>query len=136
MISDVQVERYEALNPLLQAMFRDFQELAKKKPDGALNKLKVHIVNRLLQDLHKLLDKEPDRAYLDLLDEDDLPQNSDVVLILGQAVAAMRSFYRRHRDYSEEHGEDVWVTEEGEVLGEEDDEDDIEDEEGEGQKSR
>ncbi len=36
------------------------------------------------------------RAYLDLLDEDDLPQNSDVALILGQAEAAMEAFKNKY----------------------------------------
>ncbi len=38
--------------------------------------------------------------YLDLLEEDDVPQNSDVVLMLSQYTAAMEryydTFYRRH----------------------------------------
>jgi hypothetical protein len=36
--------------PLLAAMFREFQEASKKKPDAVLNKRKVQIVNRLLHD--------------------------------------------------------------------------------------
>ena len=43
-----------------------------------------------------IVEGESTRAYLDLLNEDDLPQNSDVVLILGQAVAAMRTKYRHY----------------------------------------
>ena len=85
--------------PLLDSMFHEFQELSKKKPDGALNKRKGEIVNRLLSDIHGILEGESTSAYLDLLDEDDLPQNSDVVLILGQTVAAMETFrekYYRH----------------------------------------
>ena len=78
--------------PLLNSMFREFQELSKKRPDGALNKRKVEIVNRLLRDIHGILEGESTSAYLDLLDEDDLPQNSDVVLILSQTVVAMERF--------------------------------------------
>jgi hypothetical protein len=90
--------QHETLMPLLKAMASDFQDLAKKKPDGALTKGKVAIVNRLLHDLRSLLEDEPSAAYLDLLDEEGLPQNSDVVLILGQFVAAMGSFRRRYHD--------------------------------------
>ena len=82
--------------PLLAAMFKEFQELSKKKPDGALNKRKVEIVNRLLRDIHGILEGESTSAYLDLLDEDDLPQNSDVVLILGQTVVAMGTFREKY----------------------------------------
>ena len=37
-------EKHDNLMPLLNSMFREFQELSKKKPDGALNKRKVEIV--------------------------------------------------------------------------------------------
>jgi hypothetical protein len=87
--------------PLLEAMFRDFQDLSKKKPDGVLNKSKVKIANRLLTDVLGLLDGEPNRSYLDLFDEDDLPQYSDVVLMLGQAVAAMERFKDRYHGRAE-----------------------------------
>jgi hypothetical protein len=88
--------KYESLMPLLEAMFREFQDLAKKKPDAALNKSKVAIVNRLLKDVFEILDGEDSRGYLDLLDEDDLPQYSDVVIILGQARAAMEGFHNKY----------------------------------------
>ncbi|MEH2533908.1 hypothetical protein V1277_006796 [Bradyrhizobium sp. AZCC 1588] len=96
--------KHDDLTPLLNAMFDEFQELSKKKPDGVLNKRKVEIVNRLLRDILDIVEREPTRAYLDLLDEDDLPQNSDVVLILSQAVAAMKSFRSKYYRYLGHHG--------------------------------
>lgn len=52
----------------------------------------------------------PSRELLDLLDQDEVPQNSDVVLILSQYVAAMRHF--RATYYSAEYGEEEgWMTE-------------------------
>ena len=103
-------EKHDNVMPLVEAMFREFQELSKKKPDGALNKRKVEIVNRLLQEAHKVLEGEPTSAYLDLLDEDDLPQNSDVVLILSLTVVAMERFRRRYYRYSEVLDESEWMT--------------------------
>jgi hypothetical protein len=93
--------KHDNLMPLLSAMFREFQDLAKKKPDGALNKRKVEIVNRLLRDVFQIIEGEATHAYLDLLDEDELPQNSDVVLILGQAVAAMEAFKEKYYGHIE-----------------------------------
>jgi hypothetical protein len=90
--SEEKASQYDAIMPLLEAMFREFQELSKKKPDGALSKSKVKIANRLLADVFAILDGEPNRAYLDQFDEDDLPQNSDAVLMLSQTVAAMERF--------------------------------------------
>jgi hypothetical protein len=82
--------------PLLTAMFREFQEASKRKPDGLLNVRKIAIVNRLLKDVFCILDAEPSRAYLDLLDEDAVPQNGDVALMLGQTVAAMDAFKEKY----------------------------------------
>ncbi len=95
-ITPEQASKHEQLMPLLEAMFREFQDATKKKPDAALNKRKVAIVNRLLADVYLVLDGQTTRAYLDLLDEDDLPQNSDVSLIIGQAVAAMKAFHQKY----------------------------------------
>ena len=89
---------FYSLMPLLSSMFHEFQELSKKKPDGVLNKCKIAIVNRLLREIHEFLAEEPTITYLDILNEDDLPQNSDVVLILGQTVAAMRTFEDKYNN--------------------------------------
>ena len=103
-------EKHDDLMPLLNSMFREFQDLSKKKPDGALNKRKVEIVNRLLRDIHGILEGESTSMYLDLLDEDDLPQNSDVVLILGQTVAAMTNFGEKYYGYIEAIAHHAWFT--------------------------
>src|SRR6266700_5741479 len=87
---------FDELMPLFVAMANEFQDADKKKPDGALNKRKVEIVNRMLKSVFEVLEDETSRRYLDLLDEDNLPQNSDVSLILGQAVAAMKSFNSKY----------------------------------------
>ena len=106
------VQQYEALMPLLQAMFNEFKELSKKKPDAVLNKRKVELVNRLLKDVLTILEDELNKPYLDLLDEDDLPQNSDVLLMLGQFVAAMVAFHNRYFGYDNKKNiHNTWLTE-------------------------
>lgn len=96
-ISAADATQFEALWPLLSAMREEYSELSKKKPDGTLNKLKVYGVNRLLTDLKELLKNETVIRYLDLLSDDDLPQYSDVTIILSQYVAAMHSFRGAHQ---------------------------------------
>lgn len=92
MITAEELNKFETLWPLLVAMKNEYSELSKKKPDGTLSKLKVQGVNRLLVDLKELLQDEPSLSYLDVLSDDDLPQYSDVTIILSQFVAAMGAF--------------------------------------------
>jgi hypothetical protein len=92
--------------PLLQSMFAEFKELSKKKPDGAVNKSKIKVINRLLTKCREVLQSELSIDYLDLLEEDDLPQNSDVVLMLSQYVAAMKKFHDDH--YGFDGSEHKW----------------------------
>jgi hypothetical protein len=83
---------WEMTKPLLDAMYAEFRELSKKRPDGPVGKAKIRVVNRLLEKCREILDGEATLAFLDLLDEDEVPQSSDVVLCLSQYVAAMNGF--------------------------------------------
>lgn len=124
-ITEADINQHDILKPLLQNMLSTFQDLAKKKPEAVLSKAKVTAVNRLLTPIHKLLDSEPDRQFLDLLDEITLPQNSDVVLILGQTLAAMGNYFKAH--HHRESYSTVWTTDENTNSDEEDDDEDVED---------
>jgi hypothetical protein len=95
---------YDRLFPMLQAAHREMSELSKKKQDGIVNKLKIRNINRLLTELYKLLEKDPSRDFVELLDEETLPQNSDVVLLLSQWQAALQQYKWRHSSY------DRWLT--------------------------
>src|SRR5512145_3136947 len=53
--------------------------------------LRMYSVNRLLKKCRETLHGEDSLDFLDVLDEDALPQNSDVVLMLSQYVAAMEA---------------------------------------------
>ncbi len=83
---------HEVMTPLLDAMFEEFKDLAKKKPDAAVSKSKLVIANRLLNRVREVLADEESIEFLDLLNEDDIPQASDVTLVLSQYVAAMQAF--------------------------------------------
>lgn len=94
--------------PLLNSMFSEFKELSKKKPDGAVNKSKISIVNRLLKKVRTVLIDEDSMDFLDLLNEDDIPQVSDVTLILSQYVAAMNEFHKKYHGW--DGPEQKWFT--------------------------
>lgn len=89
-------QTHDNMTPLLDAMFIEFKELSKKKPDSPVSKSKIKIVNRLLERVRLILSDEVSLDFLDLLDEDDLPQASDVTLVLSQYVAAMSAFRKKY----------------------------------------
>lgn len=91
----IKVSLYETIDPLLGALYDEIQILSKKKPEATLNANKVKLINRLLEDMQEIMGDEPDSKYLDMLDDDSLPQYSDVVLILSQYSAAMKTFRKK-----------------------------------------
>lgn len=87
------------ISPLLKSAFDEVKELSKKKQDEELNLKKVKVINRLLEKAKEILKDEPTIDYLELLDEDDLPSNSDAVLIMSQFISAMNKFHGDHYHY-------------------------------------
>lgn len=87
---------HDTTMPLIEAMYAEFKELSKKKPDSAVSKSKIKITNRLLERVRVVLSDEESIDFLDILDEDDVPQASDVTLILSQYVAAMKAFHSKY----------------------------------------
>ena len=90
-------ELHDVTMPLLKAMDSEFKELSKRRPNDALSVAKIKVVNRLLVKCHGIiLEDEAMVEYLDLLDEDNVPLNSDVVLMLSQFVVAMGQFHANY----------------------------------------
>lgn len=90
--SEEQVEKFERLYGLLSHIASDMDGFAKKKPDGAMNKLKVKMINKILTQIKEFFISDPIVEFLEVLDEDVLPTNSDTVLILGQFKSTMEQF--------------------------------------------
>lgn len=98
------VDQYELLNPLLTGIYMEMQELSKKKPDSPLNTFKVNAINRILEPIKDMLKRENTQAFLDVLDIDEMPTNSDVVLVLNQYMNAMKIFYEKYYTYNSKDG--------------------------------
>ncbi|MFZ0875746.1 MAG: hypothetical protein WAN20_14660 [Pseudonocardiaceae bacterium] len=95
---------------MLKALHAEFTKLSAKKQDGALNALKIRNVNRLLSALQSIIDLDPAREYLEVLDEETLPDNSDVVIILSQWLAALEQFKQVHYGYDAGASQHRWFT--------------------------
>ncbi|OBY65976.1 hypothetical protein [Polaribacter vadi] len=94
--TDEQVEKFQMLNQLADSIYTEMKEFSKKKPDDALNPFKVKNVNRVLTQLKDFLKNEPTVNFLDLLDDETLPTNSDAILIIGQFQASMNNFRNKN----------------------------------------
>lgn len=97
------VSDYHLYTKMLEALAAEIRELSRKKQDAQLNLTKVKMINRVLSPLKsEILSHVPASIFLDLLDEDTLPNNSDAVLIFSQFEAAIKEFaseyYRSARD--------------------------------------
>lgn len=82
---NIDVSFFEKTQAQLQGLFDEIGILSKKKPDDAINKFKLKIINPILSQANSLLDEEY-KPFSDFenFDEDSLPTNSDVLLILSQ----------------------------------------------------
>lgn len=101
---------FDVVMPLLNALYLEFKDLSKKKPDDVASISKIKLVNRLLMKIRIILADENSLELLDVFNEDDIPLISDVVLQLSQYVAAMKSFKARYYGYSDILTESTWFT--------------------------
>ena len=80
-----ELDTFEKLVGQLSSLYDELAILSKKDPTDAVNKFKLRFVNNLLSQANQFLGKEyiPFRDF-EQFDEDEVPQNSDVVFIVSQ----------------------------------------------------
>ena len=109
-ITSEQVNNYKILSPMLDAVLEEMKEFSKKRQDEVLNKLKVKMINKILEQIKNVvLINEPTVLFLELLDDETLPTNSDTVLILAQFKTAMKQFSEKYYKYNSSKGETLWI---------------------------
>ena len=107
-LTNQEVEQFEMLSPMLNDIFSEIKELSKKKQNEPLNELKVKMINQILTQLKEILSNEPTIQFIDLLDEETLPSNSDAVLIISKYRTALKQFKSK---YSYGYGSSLsWYT--------------------------
>jgi hypothetical protein len=107
--SSADIELFDMLYPMVSSVLDELKELSKKKQDGVLNALKVKNINKILSKSLSLLKHEPSTEFLELLDEDTLPTNSDAVLMVVQFKTALKGFEDKYTE-KDDYDEDVWTT--------------------------
>ena len=97
-----EVQGFERLERQLHSMLTEISELSKKRPNDGLNKFKLKFVNVLLESMNGILGEQKPFQGFETFDENDIPTNSDVVVMLSQYAAAVYQFRQEHtvyRDY-------------------------------------
>ncbi len=86
----VNVDTFEKLSGQLLGIYEEISLLSKKNPNDAVNKFKLKFVNVLLTQSNNYLGKmfKPFDDFISF-DEDEIPQNSDVVFILSQYLQCL-----------------------------------------------
>ncbi len=80
-----EVDVFEKVNGQMEALHAEIAALSKKSPNDAVNKFKLKFVNKVLNETNNLLeDRYKPFADFEFFEEDDLPSNSDVTMILAQ----------------------------------------------------
>lgn len=109
--SQQSVERYEAIHEVFAALFRETKDIGKKKHEATLSEAKVRMINKVLEDIRLMAKDEPERKFLELLDDETLPQFGDAVLIMAQYEAVLKTFKERHYGFDERSREIRWHVE-------------------------
>lgn len=91
-ISQETINNYLTLQPQIKSIFLEMKDLSTKKPEITVNKFKMTIINSLISAVREILKTEEEFKYLNNFSDDDLPQNSDVVLLLAQYMSALNQF--------------------------------------------
>ncbi|MDR3601420.1 MAG: hypothetical protein P4L49_13225 [Desulfosporosinus sp.] len=87
------VEAFEKVQAQLHGLYDEIVVFSKKNPDGAVNKFKLKFINQVLIDTNEILDnRNKPFADFDSFDEELLPTNSDVVIILSQYINCLEKF--------------------------------------------
>jgi hypothetical protein len=104
------VERFEKVTGQIEAVYDEITSLSKKSPNDAVNKFKLRLVNKVLEDANSLLDgKHKPFDDFTVFNEDALPSNSDVAFILAQYLNCMESLRAENIKEADYGGEWYWV---------------------------
>lgn len=90
MNNKAQIATFEKHERQIQVYHREISVLSKKRENDAVNKFKLALINSTLRELNAIIGT-PLEGF-EFFDENLLPTNSDVALVLAQYVSAVYAF--------------------------------------------
>ncbi len=108
MKSEKHIEEFEKTLSQIEALHEELSIISKKVPNDVLNKYKVGLVNTIISRANKLLkaDLLPFSDF-EAFDNDEMPSNSDVVIMLKQYIACLEK--ERENNIINDYGHWYWV---------------------------
>src|SRR6266566_7196245 len=96
-VTPAQVEQFETMARQLTALHQEFAVQAKAKPDNAINKFKLKMLNEKLVSANALL-AGPFKPFaeFDKFADVDMPTNSDVAMVLTTYLASLERWRSAH----------------------------------------
>jgi hypothetical protein len=87
------VDKFEKLAGQFQSSYEELSLLSRKSPTDAVNVFKLRFINSLIRDSNKFLGPKykPFKEFSEF-NEDDLPQNSDVIFVLSQYLQCFEKY--------------------------------------------
>jgi len=87
------VDFFEKIKAQLQQLHNEVSALSKTKPDNPMNKFKLNVINEKLAEANTILTGEfkPFNDFA-VFNVDELPTNSDVVMILSQYLDCLEAW--------------------------------------------
>lgn len=102
------VDNFEKLQSQLEGLHSEISALSKKSQNDALNKFKLKFVNKIIIDSNKLLgEKYIPFPVFSSFNEEDIPTNSDVAMMLTQYLSCFEKL--RADNVKQDYGKWYWV---------------------------
>jgi hypothetical protein len=95
------VDVFEKVKAQLHQLYNEISVLSKSKPDNPINKFKLGFINEKLGEANTILtgDFKPFKDFA-LFNVDDLPSNSDVVMVLSQYLDCLEAWRSANIQYN------------------------------------
>lgn len=97
------IDKFIKLVKQIKSLIAEFSVLSKKKPDGAVNKFKIRLINPVLEVANYFLSDKKYKPFAEfkLFNEEDLPTNSDILVILSQYSVCLEQYHEDSILYSD-----------------------------------
>ena len=101
--------QFENVFTQIEALYDEIGNLSKKSPNDAVNNFKLTFINKALEETNKLLG-EKDKPFKDFnfFDVDNLPTNSDIVMILSVYLNCLEKLRCENIDYNPNDKQWYW----------------------------